>query len=327
MLRCGEQEGIIQIAGPVRSMTDGAQWNRWTRAAAAAAMLLAAASGGTSGQALNLDEVLFRASQAVVRFEFEFGNRMADERYEQRVVASDGQVKRNRRFGSELVFFRDARADTWTSFRNVREENGEPKGRDWLDGDVDSPNLGDFLRAATRRDQASTRRYIGDAPWSLHMPLLALTFLHPLNRHRSNFEKADEVTVDGRPVWVIRFSEHRRPPFVRVGGGGPSGGGRSGRVTAGDLFASGSFWIDPESGSVVKSDLVLGGSVSSVQARSHITVIFRQLAASELWVPAEMAESYDNPLFPDVDHLEGTATYANYRPLSLEPAHADESGR
>ena len=290
---------------------------------AALAGLVPGVPAATAAQTLTLDEVLFRASQNVVRLEREFGNRLADELYEQRIVSADGEVREVRQLSSSVLFFRAPDADTWTSYRNVQTVDGKGKPRGWIDASDAEPTLREFLAAAARRSRAGTRHYLGDAPRTLHMPLLSLTFLHPLNRYRSNFEKVGEETFAGRPVWVVRFSEHRQPPFVRVGGRRPTQRGRRGQrpgtsTSAGDLFASGTFWIDVEGGHVVRSDLLLGGSVSSVQARTHIAVTFEELDGTGIWVPAEMEEAYDNPLFPEVDRLEGTARYSSFRTLSLQ---------
>ncbi len=262
-----------------------------------------------AAQTLTLAEVLFRASQAAVRLEREFGNQVVDETYEQRVVSSDGEVKRTRQLSSSLLFFRAPDADTWTSFRNVLEIDGEFTGREWIDASETPPTVPEFLESAARRNRAGQRNHLGEAPRALHMPLLALTFLHPLNSYRSNFEKVGQETRDGRPVWLIRFSEHRQPPFVQVTG--PTEG------STGDMFASGTFWVDAEGGHVVRSELLLGGSGRLRQARAQITATFERLDDTDVWAPVEMEETYDDPTSPDADRIEGTVRYSGFRSLSL----------
>jgi len=269
---------------------------------------LAVGAGATSArvvaQSLTLSEVLLRVSQWTLTFEQQFGNRVADEVYEQRVMSSNGDVERSRHYTAELLFYRDALHDTWTSYRRVTTVDDEPVARAWMDPAETVPTLEKFLQDAERIDAESTRRFLGPMPWKLHLPMLALAFVHPLNRYRSRFEREGEEVVQGQRTWVVRFNEHRTPTFVRT--------------RAGDLFASGRFWVVPDTGQVMRSDLVLGGSVSSRQARTRITVEYQTGAEDDVWVPVEMREVYDNPLFPAAARTEGHATFMNYRPFVLE---------
>lgn len=270
---------------------------------------LVAAVGSTpspvAAQPLTLSEVLLRVSQWTLSFERDFGNRVVDEAYEQRIVSAKGTLEQSRRYAGELLFYRDALHDTWSSYRRLTAVDGVPLERvSTLAPTEAAPTLEEFLRTAARIDAEATQHFLGPMPWKLHMPLLGLVFLHPLNRYRSQFEHAGEEVVRGRRTWVIRFSEHRSPTFVRS------------RI--GDLFASGTFWILPDTGQVVRSHLVLGGSVSNRQARTQVTVDYGPSGAADLWAPVEMREVYDNPLIRDSRRTEGHATYARYRRFVLE---------
>ncbi len=253
---------------------------------------------------LTLDEVLFRVSQSVLSFELQFGDRVADESYEQRIVTADGEITLSRRYASQVLFHRNPQADTWTSYRRVTEVDGEHIERMWMDPGDEPPTLAEFLVQAIRTDEQSARHFIAPMPWNLHMPLLALVFVHPLNRYRSQFEKVGEEVVNGQRVWLVRFHEHRSPTFIRDRGN--------------DLFSTGTYWVMPEDGRIVRSDLLLGASVTNRQGRTRITVDYRPVGDRGAWLPTEMREAYDNPLFPGSPRTEGHATFSNFRQFVLE---------
>ena len=78
-----------------------------------------------------------------------------------------------------------------------------------------------------------------------------------------------------------------------------------GTVTAGLL------WIDPTTGRVLRESVsrrvVRGGVV-------EVTVLFKQNASLDLWVPAEMKEFYQ---YPD-QTIDATATYSNFRRFQVK---------
>lgn len=251
-----------------------------------------------AAQSLDLEEVLFRANEAVVAYEKQFSSVVAQERYVQRIVRPDGTVARERVTISDFLLVRPPGAETWLGFRDVLEVDGKPvadrqKRLEQLF--LEAPDQA-FDRA--RRIAAESARYnIGRIQRTINVPILSLLFLHVLNRHRFHFEKIGEEPVDGIPTWVIRYSEHARPTIVRAGGG--------------DVFARGTFWIDPASGQVVKSVVILGDGL--IGARSTITVSFRPDQKLGVWVPAEMDEVYDNPRNPREEQIHARATYSNFR--------------
>lgn len=249
-------------------------------------------------QSLDLDEVLYRANEAVVRYEQQFSNVVAEEHYVQRIIRADGTVARERVTRSDFLLVRPPGSETWLGFRDVLEVDGKPVG----DREARLEKL--FLdRPEAALDQArriaaeSARYNIGRIQRTINVPILSLLFLHVLNRHRFNFEKTGEAVVDGIPTWVVRYSEHARPTLVRAGGG--------------DVFARGTFWIDPASGQVVKSEVILGDGLTGV--RSTITVSFKPDAQLGVWVPVEMAEIYENPRNPRDERIHATARYSNFR--------------
>ena len=72
-----------------------------------------------------------------------------------------------------------------------------------------------------------------------------------------------------------------------------------------DLALTGTIWIEPFSGAVVKADMTAADPV----VRAQITVTFRRDEGIDLWVPEKMEEYY-RALSGDV---LATASYTNVR--------------
>ena len=100
------------------------------------------------------------------------------------------------------------------------------------------------------------------------------------------------MTVAGVKTWEMAFAERGSPTIVRDGGT--------------DIPATGSFWIDPVTGRVIRSTMRLTLGTVSIE----VTVTYRPDAkAGDTWVPAEMREVYMSA----ARRLECVATYSNIR--------------
>lgn len=249
-------------------------------------------------QPLTLDEVLFRANEAVVAYLKELSSVVAEEQYEQRVMRQDGSVKRTRSMKSDYLLVRLPDDDAWMGFRDVMEVDGVAVGdrqQRLYKLFLESPGAA-FSHARTIANE-SARYNIGAIQRNVNVPTIPLVFLHPINQHRFYFEKAGEEDIDGTPAWMIRYTEHVRPTLVR-----------SGRM---DIFARGTFWVDPVTGRVLKTELTLGDA--NMAARSTIVVKYRTDQALGTRVPVEMEERYDNPREKRADRIDARATYTNFR--------------
>ena len=78
-----------------------------------------------------------------------------------------------------------------------------------------------------------------------------------------------------------------------------------------DLPARGRFWIEPESGHVLGSELV----AEDTSITGLIDVEYRTEATIGLLVPAEMRERYE--LRQDSSRVDGTATYGRFRKFQV----------
>jgi hypothetical protein len=98
------------------------------------------------------------------------------------------------------------------------------------------------------------------------------------------------------------------------------------RTHYGDLPTEGRFWIDPERGTVLRSETRF--LFRHAQATASVATEYRPEAALAMWVPWEMREEYqDNPgaavrLFGV--STDATARYSNFRRFGVT---VDEEAR
>ena len=156
-----------------------------------------------------------------------------------------------------------------------------------------------FLEApATAAERAaaitaeSARYNIGFVERNLNLPTLPLRLLDPTRRAHMLFRKVRETKVTGIAAWELAFAERGSPTIVQDAGK--------------DIPATGTFWIDPATGRVLRTTMRL--EMNRVMA--EMTVTYQQAAkAGETWVPAEMREVYQS----STRRLECTATYSKVR--------------
>jgi hypothetical protein len=106
---------------------------------------------------------------------------------------------------------------------------------------------------------------------------------------RFEFTKRGEPTEAGIRAWEIDFRETTRPTIIKT-------------RTSEDIFASGTLWVDPVSGRVLRTVLKAAGAT--------ITVTYKPREdAAGLWLPVTMQENYEYPSAS----IHATATYSKFR--------------
>jgi hypothetical protein len=191
----------------------------------------------------------------------------------------------------------------WMPFRDTFEVKGK-KVRDrgdrllrlFLENDKQQ-----FEKAA-RLNEASTKNHLGNVARTINIPTLGMMLLHPRVNERFEFTDGGEESVNGRVLRKALYREASRPTLIKT---------TRGR----DLALTGTIWIDPFSGAVVKTEM----NAADPAVRCQVTVTFRRDDALEMWVPEKMEEYYKATLA--VDDILATATYSNtrkYRRSDLE---------
>ena len=184
---------------------------------------------------------------------------------------------------------------TWFGFRDVIEVDGKRvRNREGRLQELFVKSQSD----ATRIADESARYNIGPIQRNINLPSFALRYLSPRLQSRFAFRQLGEEPVEGVHAWLVGFGEIGTRFMVtdRHGRGVPS---------------SGRFWIDPSTGHVLETELVVGDASSN--GRGRIIVLYRQDASLGMLVPARMKELYDLPPRPWDPYVECTASYSNYR--------------
>jgi hypothetical protein len=213
-------------------------------------------------------------------------------------MVAPGTVKRQV-LRSEFLLVQLGDGDGWMPFRDTFELNGA-KVRDREDRLVKLFLSNDAMRFddAARIMQASTEFNIGNVARTINIPTLALMFLHPRINERFVFTDEGEETINGRVTRRAAYREEVRPTLIKT---------TRGR----DLALTGHVWIDPLTGTVVKTDL----SAADPAVRAAVTVTFTRNDALEIWVPEKMEEWYKAAL--GLDEIIATATYSNVRRFTV----------
>ncbi len=142
---------------------------------------------------------------------------------------------------------------------------------------------------------AETAKFnVGNVARTINIPTLAMMFLHPRVNERFEFTDEGEETIDGRVLRRAAYREMARPTLIKT---------TRGR----DLALTGRLWIDPFTGTVVKTEL----NAADPAVRCAITVTFKRNEALDFWVPSQMSEYYKAAL--SLDEIVATATYSNVR--------------
>ena len=280
------------------------------------------------------DALLARAGDYLAEYQKALSSVVAEEDYIQhhnrvlsfiapgKLGASGGQgvdySVRERHLKSDFLLVQSPDVRGWVPFRDVFEVDGKAV-RDRQDRlrrlFLDAPATA-FDQA--RRIMSESARYnLGEVPRTINTPTLPLMLADPRHRQRFSWKRQGEQTVEGVRARRVEFEEQEHPTLIRTSRGD-------------DVAIVGTLWIDPETGRIVKGTVtagllwidpttgrVLRESVSRRVVRGgvvEVTVLFKQNASLDLWVPAEMKEFYQ---YPD-QTIDATATYSNFRRFQVK---------
>ena len=260
--------------------------------------------------ALTLAAVLEHAGAYVTAFEQRLAGIVAEEKY---VQTTEPAPPVRTELRSDLLLVRPIGARDWVQFRDVFEVDGQPV-RDRADRLTQL-----FLEtSSTGREQIvrlleeSARYNAGDVFRNINTPLFALKVLEPDHQSRFRFKLARDraprtlATPEGNAaafrvqteVWVIEYEEKSRPTLVRT-------------MEHRDLPIRGRFWIEPESGRVLMSELV----AEDRSVHAVIDASYQSEPLLDMLVPIEMRESYEAR--PSHSRIDAVATYGRFRQFSV----------
>ena len=257
--------------------------------------------------------VLERAAAYVAEFYRRLSGIVAEEHYVQDwyAVRPEGRTSLgHRELRSDLVLIKPGSDASWTEFRDVFEVDGRAirTRDDRLEHMLREPAGLASAHVSTILEE-SARFNIGDVDRNVNTPLFTLRFLEAANQPRFKFKRSpdavpgtaasasapsDRVFRVSTEVWVIAYDEVRSPTLIRS-------------AQRKDQPAHGRFWIEPATGRVLVSELI----VEDRRIRATIDVSFQSEPLLEMLVPVAMRERYE--IKPSRSRVEGRATL---RPVS-----------
>ena len=270
-------------------------------------------AGRPAAQTQSLNDVMKNAAEYVAAFQRQFSGIAAEETYlqetmnPQRSAASD---RRRRSLRSDLMLVRPDGADRYVELRDVFEVDGEPvrdrqQRLERLQGDTQGR---DRLAAIIRE---SARYNIGRVERNVNTPLMPLSFLNKASQPRFKFthvEKSQPVFDDkeqaqandlavfrvATEMWTVKYEERGKNTVIKT----PDGR---------DLPVHGRFWINPSTGGVLISELIVAG----VGVHATITTSYQSEPLMGFLVPIEMRELY----LTDRERITGSASYGRFRQI------------
>lgn len=289
-------------------------------AAGIAALLILAPAEVLSARAQEptLWSVMVRATAYVEELHARLAGVVMEERYEQRAMPLPtfhviGNEERRVTLLSDYLLVRPDGSERYFGFRDVFEANGsrvrdreERLARLFLDG---ATSLDRRVRAIVSE---SARYNVGDVHRTMNTPTLPLLFLRRVYRGRFDFDRisdrmpslgvAEPDTSDD--IWVIAYTETHSATVIR-------------RRDGTRLPARGRYWIEPETGRVLVTEIV----IEDPDVDALITVRYDVPAELDHLVPVEMRERYQNHLTHS--RVEGTATYSRFRRFRVVVEESD----
>ncbi len=311
-------EVLARLARPVRIVKE-------TAAKPPAPRLSSAVPSTAEPPASNADELVERARGWLLRYAEELSIVIGVERYAQYMGGEGFSRAYGRQFVSEFALVRTK--DDWLGFRDVFEIDGKPvpDRQDRLRRlFLDAPDSA--VVQARRISDESARYNLGAIQRNFNVPTMALFFLHPTNAGRFQFRKVGEERIDGHHVWKVRYQETRAPTIIRTSAGK-------------DMPVAGEFWIDANSGAVLKTHMQLeveaamggtrapsspwdmdsGTPVRRVRSSASVTVTYKEDGKLGLLVPDRMLETYEGPSVnrftgnEEISKVNCSATYSGFR--------------
>jgi hypothetical protein len=257
-------------------------------------------SGGSSTDAL-----LARVATYLDSYERTLPAIVGEEYYTQRASVEGRLGLDARTLRSDVLVVADDEYG-WVAFRDVFEVDGRPvRNRDERLADL-------FLKPhANRHEQArritaeGARFNLDAAGYDLHRtvnnPHVALRFLRRQAQSRSRFRIAGDERVERVPATVLEFEEQAKPRLIASPDAAP---------------ARGRFWIEPESGRVLRSELSLETGVTGqkTSARTRIRVSYARDERLDEWLPSSMEEEYRVA----AALVEGSARYSGFRRFTVQ---------
>lgn len=266
---------------------------------------LGGARAAGQGRDPDLREVLRRAGDYARDYHEKLSAMVAEEHYVQRtgpdpsspLNAGRQAIERERVLRSDFAIVPGFMGrSSWLGVRDVLEVDGvavegESGRLQALLSDTGTPLA---QRIRTLADQQA-KFNLGEIYRTINVPTLALGFLLPDTQERFRFRRSGDTVFGGTRVWKVEFRERDRPTLIRT----PAGR---------DVVSTGVFWIDPQTGAVLRSEL-RAGERAGRRFPAIILVSYSWNPRFAMLLPDDMNEVYAGGR----NRIEAHATYSNFR--------------
>lgn len=260
----------------------------------------------------NLTALLAAAASYLETYEQKFSAIVAEEQYTQTTKAPSGKVllsaQPSRRDLKSDIMMLNLGGSDWTQFRDVYEVDNlavrDHEAR--LQGLFEKPSAGTMSQAERIADQSAS--YNVGVTRNINVPTMALTYLWRDHQARSSFQMAGSETIDGERTLIVKFRETAMPSLIHS--------------PQGTVATSGRFWIVPEAGDVVRTELTCVLTSPRILTGAT-TVEYGLQPALGLRVPTEMDEEYQRS---GGETDRGHATYSNFRAFTVDTKTVKRGG-
>ena len=241
-----------------------------------------------------LDAVMARVAQYIDSYLMELGSVVAEESYQQ-IVRRGTAVVQARRTRADLLLIRGEQE--WVPFRDVFEVDGKPvRDREERLKKLFLDNPARAMSEGRRITDEAARYNLGSVVRTINTPTVAMSFFQSAVVSGFRCERRGTDTVDGVSAWRIDYDEVGRPTQIKHG------------ITNADLPSTGSIWVEPASGRILRTILRNGDLGMAVE----LAVRFRPNDTLGLWTPVKMEERYWPPASRG-ESISAEATYSGFR--------------
>ena len=252
-----------------------------------------------------VEDALGKAGAYLERYKKHIAAIVLEEDYVQQGIDELGsRMPVSRRLRSDVLVLADDEYG-WVGFRDVFEVDGR-RVRDredrlatlFLKGEADPVTQARRIIAESTRFNLNTGSVVIQR--SINLPMVALRYLVGENQTRSSFKSAGVKTHEGRKALVLEFLEREKPRII---------------ATDDDAAVEGRFWLDPEFGIVMRSEIWLDTRrpYGDLTVSSRVRVNFGHDAKLGMWLPVSMDEQYRTGR----STMTGRATYSKPRRFSV----------
>jgi VWFA-related protein len=246
------------------------------------------------------EALVARASEYLSGYFREFKNVVAEEEYTQMNMAvRPAEIRRTK---SDFLLAMAPDGKSLVPFRDVFEVDGRPV-RDREDRlkklFLEAPSNA-FVDAATRVQNEGARYNLVSTRTTANVPTFPLGFLLEPSIRGFEFRRGREETVENVRVVRVDYEEVGTPTAIYAASTGT------------DIPSSGSIWVDPLTGRVLKT--YLRAADAKISLSLEATVTYKRSDVLGLWVPSEMRETYRLRGYS----IEGRAFYSNFRSFQVK---------